>query len=176
MRICTEVKRRSEASGVTGTWPLLSSSFWLKATRPIGIPGGYSDPDFELSDGSEKPAVTTSSPEAIDGVVGQLLEQQLALGLPTSGSSTPWSPTGILDLGGDPDRVVGDEHDLDEEPVTSVTLPTSAPSASTGSPSLTPSPEPALTSTCWDQRLGSRDDHLAVDRVVVLGADLADRG
>src|SRR6202012_1620496 len=50
VRIWTEVKRRIEASGVTGTSPELIRSFWLNApTRPIGIAAGYREPDRLVS-------------------------------------------------------------------------------------------------------------------------------
>ena len=62
VRIWTEVKLRTSAVGVTGTWPLLSSSFGLNgATVPIRIAGGYSESSCALA-GSLKPAVTTWSP------------------------------------------------------------------------------------------------------------------
>ena len=52
VRIWTDVKVRTLAVGVTGTWPLLSSSLGLKlATVPIRTPGGYNEFSFAL-DGS----------------------------------------------------------------------------------------------------------------------------
>ena len=49
VRIWTDVKARTLAVGVTGTWPLLSNSLGLKlATVPIRIPGGYSESSCAL--------------------------------------------------------------------------------------------------------------------------------
>ena len=68
-----------------------------------------------------------------------------------AGSSTPVSPVGSVTDAVTPncslELALVISVTIDEEPVTSVTLPTRPPSPVTGSLTDTPSPDPASTST-----------------------------
>ena len=109
VRICTASRWRRSTAGLTLTWPSLRRSLSLALEIwPIGIPGGYSD----CSGPALKPAVTTCWPTASwNGPdCGRSWTQQL-VGVADGGHEHAGVAPGVLDLGRDRHRVVGDQRD-----------------------------------------------------------------